>query len=65
MSCYTLRPTASLSAGPDGPVFTYIDSGAPPAAAQPYTTIIATHGLAYNARSFFVIDHLVAAQHTY
>lgn len=34
----------------DGGTYTYLDSGVPPTASSPYTTIIAVHGLAYNAR---------------
>ncbi|KAI0092603.1 hypothetical protein BDY19DRAFT_925175 [Irpex rosettiformis] len=52
MSWYTLPPTTSLSAGSESPVFAYIDNGEPLIAAVPYTTIVATYGLAYNAHTF-------------
>ncbi|KAI0347358.1 hypothetical protein BDW22DRAFT_1321927 [Trametopsis cervina] len=52
MPSYALLERSSLTVGTEGPVFTYIDSGAPAPTSIPYTTIFATHGLAYNAHIF-------------
>lgn len=42
--------TLAIILGDGGPTYTYLDSGVPPLTPSLYTTIIAVHGLAYNAR---------------